>query len=146
MLTLPVPAELCGDAIQRERHTLVLQMRSEQTEAAIEHRDWSGRAGASEIRRRDAALCGPARMQELGLRAVDPALEDAGSEAADDSRGIDELQTVQTEDAPGEISGAERREQAGGVKSAPMKLTGRNAADAARDLVAERHSGNQFAA
>src|SRR3569833_1176355 len=112
-------------------------MRGEQTEAAIEHRGGACRDGLAQCRVDDAALGRPAGMQELRLRAVDPALQQARGEAAGDARGIVHLRCGQAEQPPGEPGRTESGEEPGRMKAAAVELPRRYAADPAGDLIAD---------
>ena len=115
----------------------------EQAEAALEHGFGPGGASLGEHGRGDPALGGEARVQVFRLGAVDPALEDAGGEAADDAGGVRELCGREAEQLAGQVGRAEGREQAGRVEAFFVKLTGRDAADPAGDLAAEGDRGDQ---
>ena len=105
----------------------------------------SRRPGPSQKRRGDAALRGPSRMQEFRLRPIHPALENArGKTAADASRPRQRV-GVEAQQLAGEVGDAERREQSARMESETMELAGRDAADAARDLVADGDCGDQIA-
>ncbi len=85
-------------------------------------------------------------MQELRLRAVDPALQNARRAAAYDPGCVHELLLAEAQHATGQIGDAERREQARRMKAAAMELARRDAADPARDFVADRDGGDQLLA
>jgi len=129
-----------------QRSLRILQMRLEEAEAALEHGRRAAAAGAAEVGGGDAALRRPAGMQVLRLGAVDPALEQAGGEAADDAEGTAELGGIEPEHPAGEAGGAERREQPGRMEAAAVEPARRHAADPAGDLVAHGNRGDQLPA
>ena len=69
-------------------------------------------------------------MQELGIRPVDPALEQASGEAATRSGGVCESRRIKPDQLTGTKRDPEWREQPGRMKSAAMKLSCGHAADA----------------
>ena len=133
-----------GSGAARLHRAWVLQVRREQAEAPFEDPGRTSDAVLGEHRRRDSALRRPSRMQELGVRTVDPALEQASGEAATRAGRGRELRRIE----PNQLAGAERdpegRKQPGRVKSAPMKLSCGHAADATGHLVGDRDGQNQI--
>jgi hypothetical protein len=85
-------------------------------------------------------------VQELGVGAVDPALEDACREAAADAGRARGALRVEPQGAAGEIRGPERGEETGRMKAALVELSRGHAAHPARDLVADRDRRDQVAA
>src|SRR5688572_33391165 len=76
-------------------------------------------------------------MQELGLGAVDPALEQSCRAAAGGALGPRELLGVEPENLADARGNAEWREESGRMKAAAMELPRRDAADATRDLIGD---------
>src|SRR5262252_3862125 len=146
LAAVPAHAEVCRQPREVPRRGVVLQVRGEQPPASLEDLRGSRRARAREERGDDAALRGPAWVKEFRLRAVDPAFENSRREAAADAGGARRLAGVELQKARGEIGDAERREEPGRMEAAPMELTRRDAAGAARDLVAEGDGRDQLAA
>src|SRR5215471_21210003 len=142
----PSRTEILREPQELFRSGVVLQMRLEQTPAAFENLGRPRGARPREERGGDAALCGPSWMQELRLGAVHPAFKDARREAAAHPGGARRRLDVEGEQPGGKIRDAERREEARRVKTATMKLSRRDAAGAARDLVPECDGGDQLTA
>ncbi len=121
-------------------------MRREEAETTLEDRGGPGRPGLAQGRGDDAALRRPAGMQELRLRAIDPALQQAGCEAARDTCGIVHLLPAEAEQMPGQPGRAEGRKEAGRMIAAAVELAGGDAADPAGNLVADRDGRDQIGA
>src|SRR6059036_965678 len=123
---LPPRAEAVDDPIEVARRARILQMRREQPESALEDFRWSSRAGSRQKCRSNSTLRRPTRMQELRLRPVDPAFEQASREAAADAGGPLHRPSIQPEEPAREIGGTERSEESGRMKPEPMKLPRRD--------------------
>jgi hypothetical protein len=146
VLTVPVSAQGTRDPFEGAGHRLILQVRLEQPEAPFEHSAWAGVTGAAEEGRGDAALRRPSGMQELRLRAVDPALQNARRAAAYNPGCVHEMLLGEAQHATGQVRDAEWREQACRMKAAAMELPRRDAADPARNFVADRDGSDQLLA
>src|SRR5207249_9992265 len=115
-----------------------------QPESALEDFRWSSRAGSRQKCRSNSTLRRPTRMQELRLRPVDPAFEQASREAAADAGGPLHRPSIQPEEPAREIGSTERSEESGRMKTEPMELSRRDDADAARNLVADGDGRNEI--
>ena len=100
----------------------ILQMRGEQPEAPFEDLRRPADAGVGEERGGQPALRREAGVQELGLRAVHPALEQSGRAAAGRAFGPGEPLRVEPEDLADAGGDAKRREESGRMKAAAMEL------------------------
>ncbi len=79
---------------------LILEMRRHQAEASLEHGLRAGGAGAAKKCGDNSVLRRPSRMQEFRLRAVYPAFQDSGGEAARDTGGVGEFFRAEAEQVP----------------------------------------------
>jgi len=123
----------------------VLQMRREQSPSAFEHLRRTRGAGAREKSRGQPALRRPAGVQKLRLRPVDPAFQNPRREAPADAGGARGRLGIEPQQSSRQIRDAEGGEEARRMESALVKLSGRDAAGAAGDLVADGDGCDQIA-
>src|ERR1700722_769723 len=123
----------------------ILHVRSKKSPASFKYLRRTGDARARQQSRRDAALRRPSRMQKLGLRSIHPAFQQPGCEASRDARRAPQCFGIQAEQFAGQIRRSERSEQSGGMEASAMQLAGRNAAHAARNLIADSDGGDKIA-
>ena len=145
---VPARAEAVGDAIEVLRHRRVLQVRREQPEAALEARAAGPRGARLREQRRARCRSAPRTPSAGTSTACRPPSTRAGRRpccrrcprptSAPARRG--------PAACPAPIGDAERREETGGMKPAPVELPGRHRPDAARDLVGDRDGQDQVAA
>ena len=134
---VPLRAQPARHTVEIARGFSVLKVRGEQSEASLEHLCRPGHALARENGGGDPALRRPSRVQELRVRPIDPAFQDARGEAAADAGGARHLLGIQAKQPAGQIRHPEWREQSRWMKAPPVELSRRDAADAAGYFVAD---------
>src|SRR5580700_3028300 len=117
-----MPAQIGADACEIAMRVWFLHVRGEQPEAAFEDLCRTRNARSRQQRRRDSALRRPSWVQELGLRAVHPTLQQSRGEATCDARRLGLSFGVESQYLAGEIGCAESCEQSGGMKAALVQF------------------------
>jgi hypothetical protein len=114
--------ESIGDAAEVLLNRRVLQMRRKQPEAPFEDVRRSADASVGEERSGQSALRREAGVQELGLCAVHPALEQSCRAAPGRALSPGEPLRVEAENPADACGDAKRCEEAGRMKAAAMEL------------------------
>ncbi len=134
------------DRISRRRLD-VLQVRGEQSPSPFEHLRRARRAGAREKRRRRCRSAPTIRDAGISSASRRPSIRGCPTRSCRRCRRPAPWPPRPVRSSlRGEIGHAERGKQPRRMEAAPVKLTRRDAADAARDLVADSDGSNQIAA
>ena len=141
---LPVRPRPSMSAAEVRRRIGVLQVRREEAEASLEDLHRAGRAGARQVGGDDSALRRPPGVQKLRVACRPPSTRGCPAAKLPQMPAARAVAVgVQTEQPARQIGRAERAEESGRMKAALVELTGRHAADAAGDLVADGDRGDE---